>query len=68
MECYANRNKFGKGERRRREEGFKNKSMPYQTWSALTASSYNKIYKQNAPTTKAWNVDTVLKKERKQPY
>jgi len=36
--------------------------MSYQRWSALTASSYNKIYRQNPPTTKAWNVDTVLKK------
>lgn len=39
--------------------------MSYQRWSALTASSYNKIYRQNPPTTKAWNVDTVLK-ERSQ--
>lgn len=37
-------------------------NMPYQRGSALTASSYNKIYRQNPPTTKAWNVDTVLKK------
>lgn len=37
-------------------------NMPYQRWSALTASSYNKMYRQNPPTTKAWNVDTVLKK------
>jgi len=36
--------------------------MAYQRRSALTASSYNKIYRQNPPTTKAWNVDTVLKK------
>lgn len=37
----------------------------YQTWSALTSSSYNKMYKQNAPTTKAWNVDTVLRRDER---